>query len=495
MRKFLWMVAVGALVLAVAAPAMALDFKFGSEYRVRFYNAEGLGFGDRDGAQGSHPRGAQLRVRPRFDTSDDNGNITATLRLEIGDIEFGNGGGAHGVTNGPFITSTFVTPGSARVGNGSGGSLGNDGVNVETKWAYIDFAMPWGAPLRVRAGIQPWFTPKAILVDDDVIGVRAYGEVKPISYEVAWYRSSGGPITTAVPSGAAGQSATSNLFDNNYDFYQFRTDVAVAPWFNPGLYYIFGRNATNCTPTPCPPANRVRESHYVGLTTTGKLGTVSYDLDFVYGYADGGPAGTFGTSTGNLGPRTVAGFALDGGVHFPVGPVTVSLVAAYGSGDTQTNQTKSSAMPTISPSWNGAGGLYEMIGSGGPFDAVEYTQDWPVNIWMIGTVFEYRPVKPLYTKLAWGYAGFAKKAGNCADTRFGSAGFTGPNVVPTCFGPAYLGRPDKPLAGKSGLGNEFSLFAAYDLWTGFKVQGELGWLIPLRGDIAQEYVLQLYYNF
>jgi hypothetical protein len=36
MRKFLWVVAVGFLVLAMAAPAMALDFKFGAEYRVRF---------------------------------------------------------------------------------------------------------------------------------------------------------------------------------------------------------------------------------------------------------------------------------------------------------------------------------------------------------------------------------------------------------------------------------------------------------------------------
>ncbi len=495
MRKFLWVVAVGALVLALAAPAMALDFKFGSEYRVRFYSADNLTFGATGGGNpGANPRGAQLRVRPRFDTSDDNGNITATLRLEIGDIEFGNGGGAMGVTN---MSPSAITPGSARVGNGAGGSLGADGVNVETKWAYIDFAMPFGVPARVRAGIQPWFTPKGILVDDDIIGVRAYGQTKPVSYELAWYRASGGPLTTAVPAGAAGQSATSNTFDNNYDFYQFRTDVAVAPWLNPGVYYIFGRNATNCTPTPCPPTNRVRESHYVGFTTTGKAGIVSFDLDAIYGYADGGPAGTFGT-VGGLGTHTVAGWALDGGVHFPVGPVTMNVVAAYGSGDSRTDAQKSGAFPAIAPSWNGAGGLYEMIGSGGTFDATEFGQDWPANVWMIGLVLEYRPVKALYTKLAWGYQGFAKKNGNCAGTAI--------TAIP-CFGPSYAGRPDKPLAptgaaaaspnnpGKTGLGNEISLFWAYDVWTGFKVQGELGWLIPTQGDTASEYVLQLLYSF
>ena len=38
MRKFLMAVAIGGLVLLLAAPAMALDFKFGAEYRVRFYD-------------------------------------------------------------------------------------------------------------------------------------------------------------------------------------------------------------------------------------------------------------------------------------------------------------------------------------------------------------------------------------------------------------------------------------------------------------------------
>jgi len=38
MRKFLKVTAIVGLALLVAAPAMALDFKFGAEYRVRFYS-------------------------------------------------------------------------------------------------------------------------------------------------------------------------------------------------------------------------------------------------------------------------------------------------------------------------------------------------------------------------------------------------------------------------------------------------------------------------
>ena len=38
MRQFFKLMAIVALALLVATPAMALDFKFGAEYRVRFYD-------------------------------------------------------------------------------------------------------------------------------------------------------------------------------------------------------------------------------------------------------------------------------------------------------------------------------------------------------------------------------------------------------------------------------------------------------------------------
>ena len=238
MRKFFMLVAIAGLALLVAVPAMALDFKFGAEYRVRFYtnsngsqgglgNNEGIAnpaaptgtFNPLSGSPGTQ-RGVQVRVRPRFDVSDDNGNMTATLRLEIGDIEWGNGGGANGVANG--AQGTIAN--GARTGNGSGGMLGVDGVNVETKWAYVDFATPWGVPLRWRAGLQPWYESKGIFVDDDVAGLRAYGKAGIASYEVGWYRASGGPCTNTVPTTSPNTGlnacSTSNLLDNNYDFYE-----------------------------------------------------------------------------------------------------------------------------------------------------------------------------------------------------------------------------------------------------------------------------------
>jgi hypothetical protein len=495
---------------------MALDFKFGAEYRVRFYtinNGWGTNLGNNEGAQSEH--GVQSRIRPRFDVSDDNGNMTATLRLEIGDIEWGNGGGAAGVDNGQTLGA-----GSSRTGNGSGGGLGLDGVNVETKWAYVDFASPFGIPLRWRAGLQPWYEFKGIIVDDDSVGVRAYGKASIVNYEVGWYRAGCGPATNTPgvspitnPQGNnAFRPNCSNALDNNYDFYEAKVGLAAAKWLNPTLYYIYGANAaTNTTvlANPAGPGNDVIvtkpvTSNFFGIDVTGDAGFLSYDLDFVAGAMNGGPTGNYtGSGTfANGGNRVkTKGWMLDGAVHVPIGPLTVHAMGSYATGDKQ-NGGSSEAMPYISPSWNGAGGMYEIIGSGGTFDMVTPTQDYPAGLWMLGFGLEYRPVKALWLRAVYGYAGFVSKRSNCAYSNGRAAG--------ECFGPSYTGKGftsptvvggqvtaggQGGMAGESTLGQEITLRADYDLWTNFKVQGNIGWLIPGTGETVGKYVLQLLYSF
>jgi len=504
MRKFLKVTAIVGLALLVAAPAMALDFKFGAEYRVRFYsnlNGSQATLGNDEGT--TSQRGVQVRIRPRFDVSDDNGNITATLRLEIGDIEWGNGGGAHGVANGGG-NGNVGGHNSARVGNGSGGSLGVDGVNVESKWAYVDFATPWGVPLRWRAGLQPWYESKGILVDDDAAGVRAYGKAGIASYEVGWYRANGGPCTSTPPAGAAGACATTNTTDNNFDFYEAKVGLAAAKWLNPTLYYIYGYNAATNTTSNADVYYQTKPatSQFLGAAVTGDFGFLRYDLDFVVGSQNGGNSGNY-TAGGGAGDgrQLTKGWMADAGVHIPVGPLLFHVVGSYATGDKQ-NGGSSEAMPWISPSWNGAGGLYEIIGSGGTFDQVDVTQDYPAGLWMLGFGAEYRPVKALWLRAMYGYAGFVSKRSNCA--------YNNGSVVGSCYGPVYQGKGytaptvvggvvtaggEGGMAGEATLGHEISLRADYDLWTNFKVQGAAGWLLVPTGSTVQEYVLQLLYNF
>ena len=140
--------------------------------------------------------------------------------------------------------------------------MGADGINVETKWAYMDFASPLGIPLRWRAGLQPWYLPKGIIIDDDVAGFRAYGKYSMLSYDSGWYRASSGQPGTRDHDDRLYQrrlyhhggrdhgdpESSNNVTDNNLDYYQGGATLNIAKWLNPGLYYIYGRNAASANP-------------------------------------------------------------------------------------------------------------------------------------------------------------------------------------------------------------------------------------------------------
>ena len=179
----------------------------------------------------------------------------------------------------------------------------------------------------------------------------------------------------------------------------------------------------------------------------------------------------------------------DAGVHFPIGPMVLNFVGSYATGDKQ-NGGSSEMMPYISPSWNGASGMYEIIGSGGTFDVTD-TQDYPAGTWMLGAGLEYRPVKSLWLRFAYGFVGFTSAHSNCAVP--GTSGIA-------CIGPSYNRLATGGVATTGGknapwLGNDFELRADYDVWTGFKVQGMVGYLVPFEGNAAAKYILQLLYSF
>jgi hypothetical protein len=379
-----------------------------------------------------------------------------------------------------------MTSGGARVGNGTGGALGNDGINVETKWAYIDAALPFGVPLRVRAGLQPWYLPKGILVDDDVAGLRFYGTTNPVTYEFSWYRANGGPNTGA----SATSVQSSNIYDNNFDFFNAKVDLAFAKWLNGGIYGGYGRDASHGTTAPG--GADVKTWMYYGLTVTGDLGFMKYDFDFVGGRANGVVPTAGACPAGKATPNCidVAGYGFDLGVHFPLGPIVLNAGGSYFTGD-DTDGGISETMPYISPSWNGPGNMmFEMFGAAGVFDPVDLSQDFPGGTWTMGVSAEYRPVKAVWMRLGYLYQNFTENNANCVNTIFRSNR--------ACFGSAYT-RLAVNTSGeninKTSLGHEIGLRADWDVWTGFKVQGAAGVWIPSSGDTTMEFALQLLYNF
>jgi hypothetical protein len=525
MRKTLMVVFVAALAIALAAPAMAVDWQFGGKSRVRLYDYSGTGFdSDQRTNPGNNFRGADMLFRVKMTFSDDNQNIMAVLQLRWGKTVFGSGGGVENPVNYPSIQNwlnadtsgnigSYTNPG-VRAGASNGGGFGLRDINVETEQAYLDFQIPFGIPLRLRAGGMPWYEPKGILVDDAVTGLRAYGKSGIFNYEVAWYRlDSGNRYSDAYIKGALGAASRYRVdsTDNNFDVYGAKIGATLFPWLNPAIYFYYGDNKTVCQPGQtgstatntgwdnqglvlgvgstastqvqgpiCPGVDRDRPQWYLGLTDTGKIGDFSYDADFVYGWAKGGAAGTFynGTINGssqtfNLGapgtpngqnPLNVSGFAIDLGAHYAWGPFTFNLVGSYASGDDGRGSGRSTAFPGgWSPGWNGPGGFFDMIGNGagaGQFDIVTNTTSSMTGLWTIGGYLTYNPVKALTLKGGYAFAGWTSKWANCA-----WAGDLSNGQIATANGPAapvVSGRSNQgascygPLIFGKGYSNGFN---------------------------------------
>ena len=95
----------------------------------------------------------RVRTQVNFITSE---NLQAVLMFEIGDIDWGRAKG--------------------NSGRGSGGALDSDGVNIETRLAYLDWLVP-NTDISVRMGLQRLTLPSGRMgnpvFDADVAGVVA----------------------------------------------------------------------------------------------------------------------------------------------------------------------------------------------------------------------------------------------------------------------------------------------------------------------------------
>lgn len=164
----------GALTACFAGQALALEVKASGQWDFSFgyYGNRTHYDADHGPKTNSDPFLSAMRVRPMFEFKASE-SLTAVLGFEIGDIFFGQ------------------NPGNG-VGPGSGGQLDADGVNVETRRAYLDWEVP-GTPARVRMGIQNMHFPRAVasnpLMNADVAGVAASAQLNDnVGVTLSWAR-------------------------------------------------------------------------------------------------------------------------------------------------------------------------------------------------------------------------------------------------------------------------------------------------------------------
>ena len=121
------------LCLFFAVEAFGVDFAFHGDMNNRF-----LIYTDRSDWLDPESQGTigdkkvdatygELKYRFWFEAADDDGDVKGVYAIEIGGVRWGREGS----------------------GKGQGGSYSGDGVNVETRWAYLDLQTP-GVEKKLR---------------------------------------------------------------------------------------------------------------------------------------------------------------------------------------------------------------------------------------------------------------------------------------------------------------------------------------------------------
>jgi len=140
MKKFAVLLFAALLVVAFTTPASALENVFGGYWRVRGYMQANFTGEDETEAQDLARYDTRTRL---YYTAVLNDHLKLVNKFEM-DAVFGDGA--------------------------SYGDIGADGVNIEVKNSYAEFTI---ASWLFRAGTQPWYVSRGLIVDDDASGFLA----------------------------------------------------------------------------------------------------------------------------------------------------------------------------------------------------------------------------------------------------------------------------------------------------------------------------------
>lgn len=170
--------AVGAL-LAVSVPVFAVDIAFHGDLDNHFniYTNQSQMYKGAETVKSNSVRdddnsaiwgGAKYRLWTEMGTND--GKVKGVYAIELGALRFGQN------------VDTFTKS------VGGGGQYSGDGVNMETRWAYTDFQLPFvDSKARVQVGLMP-FTVNKYVWQETVMGAQLLGSTNDFDYKLAWVR-------------------------------------------------------------------------------------------------------------------------------------------------------------------------------------------------------------------------------------------------------------------------------------------------------------------
>ncbi|MDR2161816.1 MAG: outer membrane homotrimeric porin [Desulfovibrio sp.] len=318
----------GIFALGLVGAARAVEVQFSGDWDFAFGWADNADFADHDGEDDFMAR-QRFRTQAVFAVSED---LRGVLMFEIGTLEWGRD-----------------SSGNNNVGRGAGGSIDTDGVNVETKLAYVDWAVP-STDVSVRMGLQHLVLPDAVGRGNPVLNsdVAALAVTFPFSGRV------GLTAVWARPFDAGSEDGDDRNLADEMDLFALILPVTGDGWtFTPwGAYarlgaasgffdYVAGLSGANSaffediSFSGGDASNVWWGGLAFGLTA---LDPFSLGLNVIYGHADGTDITISGrNSQGNAFSEDVdfrtAGWLLAATLDYKLDWGSVGLFGWYSTGD------------------------------------------------------------------------------------------------------------------------------------------------------------------
>lgn len=353
MKRFALLAIMAAFVLGTVATASAVEIKASGDWRVHANWVDNMQNFDApfDNGKNNTRRTPEddfnvyQRARIWFNFIA-NENLKAVLGLEIGDITWGNTGG---------------------------GQIGADGVNIETKHAYLDFNIP-GAPINVKAGIQPIALPSNLgsaILDDDMAALVLTGKINENFSAVVGYSrlyNKDGARRTVRADGFGGNSGSEDEVDAMFAILPIKySSFSIDPFF---MAAFIGRDSV--IGQAIGQSDPIVPAYWFGFRgDVSAFDPFTIMFDFNYGtYDDYGKA------------RDMSGYYFDLVVDYKMSMMTPELFFFYASGFDKTSKVNNK---TIMPTVSGAFGATTTVFDGSALDAgTGLDATIPQGLWGIG---------------------------------------------------------------------------------------------------------------
>ncbi|MBI5015648.1 MAG: hypothetical protein HZB55_09190 [Deltaproteobacteria bacterium] len=272
MKKTLLTALCTAALAAIALPAFA-DHQIGGYYRFNGVSELMTAVGQADGQTADNYVDQRLRARWQNNINE---YVTVVWFGEV-DVIYGEGvtkGGAKNnqtTLNDPATGKPPVVTGDTQLGGG--GRQGGDGVNVETKNAFLAVKIP-NTPVSATLGLQGFgdTTFNSVVMNDDLAGVKFDVKTDMVTATVGWFKLSEGNLAEGTPAKAHSLRRS----EDDSDLYVAQAGLMPVPGLKLMPEFWFANNQQTSSP-----ADNFKQ-YYAGMGAAFKLAPVDLSAWFVY---------------------------------------------------------------------------------------------------------------------------------------------------------------------------------------------------------------------